>query len=154
MVNDQICPAVILTRSQPITITTLNGLNNDCVCFMDKTQTAKWPIFPGCVIYYCCFVCFAFPYVLSLPLTPSDSLAAPAMSSMCRRCTSWMWAHCPFLRVHDLHMSGRSSVRLHVGWLRVPCVFCLGKLWMCSHIVWCNWWVYMLQNSSAPPPQC
>lgn len=64
MVNDQICPAVILTRSQPITVITLNGLNIDCVCFKDKMQTAKRPIFPSCVIYYCCFVCFAFPYVL------------------------------------------------------------------------------------------
>lgn len=38
MVNDQICPAIILTRSQPITITTLNGLNIDCVRLNGRKQ--------------------------------------------------------------------------------------------------------------------
>lgn len=33
-----ICPAVILTRSQPITITTLNGLDIDFVCLKHRKQ--------------------------------------------------------------------------------------------------------------------
>ncbi len=38
MVSDQICPAVILTRSQSITITALNGLDIDCVRLRVREQ--------------------------------------------------------------------------------------------------------------------
>lgn len=71
MVNDQICPAVILTRSQPITITTLNGLDIDCVCLKDKKQQ-QMANFPELHNLLLLLYAFAFSHFIYPLLTPSS----------------------------------------------------------------------------------